>query len=266
MGSFNDFLELELLDHVFNAAYTPAATVYLGLSIADPGDDGAGLDEPSGNGYIRKAIAFSAASSRSVTQNGIVQFNQASGPWGTLTHYGIFDAESGGNQLAHGALNESKVVISGNTPAVASTEVVISIEAAECSDYLADKLLDFALRNQAFSQPDTYVALPTATVGDNDTGSTITEPSGNGYAREQVEPNGGSSPTWDDAASGVVDNTHIITMGPPSGDWGTIVATAIVDAATDGNLLCYDNGTADEAIGNGDTVEFAAGALDISLD
>lgn len=37
MGSLTNYLELELLDHVLNnAAYTPAATLYLALATADP--------------------------------------------------------------------------------------------------------------------------------------------------------------------------------------------------------------------------------------
>ena len=43
------------------------------------------------------------------------------------------------------------------------------------------------------------------------------------------------------------------------------VALAIVDALTAGNLLFYDNGVADQAVGNGDTVRFPAGDLDISM-
>ena len=61
MGSISDFLEEELLDHIFNAAYAPPGTVYLGLSTADPGDDAAGLAEPVGGGYGRIAITFGAA-------------------------------------------------------------------------------------------------------------------------------------------------------------------------------------------------------------
>jgi len=127
--SISDYTEGKALNHIFNGAgvaYTPPTTVYLGLSTADPGDDAAGLAEPSGNGYIRKAITFAAAASRSIAQNADVVFNQATGPWGTLTHYGIFDAESAGEMLAHEALSESKVVISGNTPKVLSGEVTVS--------------------------------------------------------------------------------------------------------------------------------------------
>ena len=262
MGSVSDFLEGELLDHIFNAAYNPPGTVYLGLSTADPGDDEAGLAEPSGNGYVRKAITFGAAAARSIAQSGVVTFDQASGSWGDLTHWALFDAESDGNMMAHAALDATKEVVNGNTPSMASGEVTISISAGECSDYLANKLLDFAFRNQAFAQPDTYIALCTVAVADDDTGSTITEPAGDGYARKQVNINGGSSPTWDLAASGVVDNTHDIVMGPPTGDWGTVTDMAIVDASANGNLLTFSADIDDQAMGNGDTVKFPAGALD----
>jgi len=264
MGSIADFLENELLDHVCNAAYTPPATVYLGLSTADPLDTGAGLAEPSGNGYVRKAITFAAAASRQVAQNADVDFDQATGSWGTITHWALFDAESAGNMMAHGALAASKEVVSGNTPSVASGEVTVSWNAGYISNYLANISLDFAFRNQTFTAPDTYCALTTATIADADTGSTITEPS-DGYARKQVNVNGGASPTWDLAAAGALDNTHNVDIGPATGAWGTIVALAIVDALTVGNLLLYDNAVADQAVGDGDTVRFPAGDLDISM-
>jgi len=264
MGSIADFLEGELLDHVCNAAYEHPAIVYLGLSTADPTDDASGLAEPSGDGYVRKAITFGAAASRKVTQDGAVNFDQASGSWGTITHWGVFDAESAGNMMAHGSLAAEKEVVSGNTPSVASEEVYVEFSAGYISDYLANKLLDFAFRNIDYAVPDTFCALTTVVVADDLTGSTITEPS-DGYARKKVDVNGGDSPTWDVAASSLVDNTHDIDIGPATGAWGTIVALAICDALTVGNLLFYDNAVADQAVGDGDTVRFPAGDLDISM-
>ena len=266
MGSLSDYSELELLDHVCNGAYSPAATVYLGLSTADPTDDASGLAEPSGNGYVRKAITFGAAASRKVTQSGAVTFDEATGSWGTITHYGVFDAESAGNMLAHGAFAAGKSIVSGNTASVASAEVYVEFSAGEISNALAHKLLDLMFRNQAYAAPDTYVALVTAVTADDDTGSTITEPSGNGYARKQVNVNGGASPTWDVAAAGVVDNTHDITIGPASGGaWGTIVGVAICSAPTAGDLLFYDNDMGDQVVGDGDTCKFPVGDLDIQM-
>lgn len=265
MGSLSDYSELELLDHVCNAAYTPAATVYLGLSTADPGDDAAGLAEPSGNGYVRKAITFGAAASRKVTQSGAVTFDEATGSWGTISHWGIFDAESSGNMLAHGAFAASKSIVSGNTASVADAEIYVEFSAGEISNALAHKLLDLMFRNQAYAAPDTYVALCTATIADDDTGSTITEPGGGSYARKQVNVNGGASPTWDVAAAGLVDNTHDVEFTTATASWGTIVAVAICSAASAGDLLFYDNDMTDQAVGNGDTAKFPVGDLDIQM-
>ena len=57
MGSFGDFLENELLDHVFGAAaYAAPATLHMALSTADPLDDGTGLVEPTGGAYARAPV------------------------------------------------------------------------------------------------------------------------------------------------------------------------------------------------------------------
>lgn len=265
MGTISNFLELELLDHVFNAAYTPPATVYLALFESDPTDAFSGTETAYTN-YARQACAFDAASARSIAQSALETFPSNGGSTVTITHWAIFDAVSSGNGMAHGAFGASKQVNNGNTPSVAAGEVTVSFSAGEISDYLANALLDFAFRNQAFSQPDTYVGLVTATTADDDTGSTITEVSGGSYARVQVNPNGGSSPTWDLAAAGLVDNTHLIQFPTPTASWGTVVGVVICDAATLGNLLGYDNSMTDEAIGIDDDVEFPIGDLDCTLD
>lgn len=274
MGSITNFLEVELLDHVCNAAYTPATTIYLALATADPTDaaTGASMNEvANANAYARTAITFGAAASRAITQNADVDFPQASGGgWGTVTHWAIVTSGTygSGDVLAHGAFNTSKAVNENDTPSVVSGEIVVTVAAGEVSDYMANIMLDFAFRNQAWSAPATYVALCDATISDNNTGSTISEPSGGAYARKQVNINGGASPTWDLAVSGdpsYVDNTHAITFPQATASWGTIVAVAICDAATLGNMLFYDNGMTDKAVGIDDTAEFAIGDLDLQL-
>lgn len=274
MGSLTDFAELELLDHVFNASYTPPTNIYLALATADPTDaaTGASMNEvPNAGSYARTEITVGVAASRRVTQDADVTFPQATGSWGTVTHWAIVDNATygAGNVLAHGAFGASKSIVSGNTPSIASGEVYVEYSAGEISDFLANELLDHMFNNLAYTSPDTYVAGCTATVADSDTGSTITEPVGNGYAREQVNPNGGASPTWALATGttpAVVDNAANIDLGPASGgSWGTIVAVAICDAVTAGNLLFYDNDMADQAVGDGDTMRFPTGDLDCQM-
>lgn len=126
-------------------------------------------------------------------------------------------------------------------------------------------------RNTAFSTPagNTFVALLAAVADDQDVAvSDLTELTGTDYARVEVNPNGGASPTWDLASAGALDNTHAIAIGPPGADdWDEIVAMAIVDSASGaGNVLAYDNANVvDQTPTSADTVQFAIGALDLSL-
>jgi hypothetical protein len=276
MGSITNFLEVELLDHVLNqATYSAPSNLYLVLCTADPTDAATGAscnETPDSGGYQRTEITFAVAASRSVDQDADCQFPQATADWSsTITHWCIADTQTygSGNILAHGAFATGKDIKNGDTPKVASGEIDVTFSAGEISNFLANELLDHVFNNAAWTPTDTYVALCTATVADDDTGSTITEPSGNGYARELVDENGGTSPTWDLAVSGdpsYVDNGADVDLGPASGgSWGTIAAVAIVTASSAGEVLLYDNDMTDKPVGDGDTARFAAGDLDMQM-
>ena len=265
-GSLSDHAEDELMDHIFNAAYTPIATLYIGMgtSAADTGLTG----EPSGDNYAREVIDFNVAATRKVVQNGLITFNQASGSWGTMASYGIFDAITGGNMLGWGDFNVSKPVVDGNTPSIADAEIEISISAGEITDFLVHELLDHMFNNASYSAPDTYIMLADTALADGDGDPTAKECAGTSYARKQVNVNGGSSPTWKLSSGGHVENNDIITFATPgSGGWDAVTAIGIVDAAANGNLLLYDNtpGGDGQTPAEGDTVQFAADALDITM-
>jgi len=51
MGGFSNYWENKILDHIFGKGSYAPPTIYVGLSTADPTDDGSGLAEPSGNAY-----------------------------------------------------------------------------------------------------------------------------------------------------------------------------------------------------------------------
>ncbi len=111
---FTDFLENELLDHVFrNAAYTPPAAVYLALFTVAPTDSTAGT-EVSGGSYARAAITFSAASGGQIDIASAIEFAEATASWGTIVAVGILDASSGGNLLAFSALDSNVAIASGD--------------------------------------------------------------------------------------------------------------------------------------------------------
>src|SRR3990167_4174500 len=131
MGSKSDFLELELLDHVLGAAaYTAPATVYVALHTADPLDDGSGA-EVSGGSYARVAVTnnatnWPAAASGAKAKGAAITFPEATASWGTVTHFGIWDAATVGNLLYHGSLTVSKAVTTGDTPSFAVGDIDIT--------------------------------------------------------------------------------------------------------------------------------------------
>jgi len=126
MSAMSDYLENEILDHILGTgAYTMPSTVYVGLSTGSFNDDNSGT-ELSGSGYARQAIAFNAASSGTADNSGAVDFPAATGSWGTVSHFGLFDASTGGNLLIHGALTASKAVATGDILRIAAGDMDIT--------------------------------------------------------------------------------------------------------------------------------------------
>jgi len=129
------------------------------------------------------------------------------------------------------------------------------------SDYLENELLDHVLGGADYSRPATvYVAL--YTVAPTDAGG-CTEVSGGSYARVAVTNN---ATNWPAAASGAKANGTEITFPTASANWGTVVAFAILDAATVGNFLYWGDLTTSKTVNNGDTAKFAVGDLDVTED
>jgi len=106
-----------------------AMVASVGLSTADPGEDGSGLAEPSGMGYSRRAVTaadWNAAASGSVTNANKIEFLQATNNWGTLTHLVLFD--SSGNMLGSNALDLPAIVVGGDYPKFEAGELTINAD------------------------------------------------------------------------------------------------------------------------------------------
>lgn len=133
MGSFSDFLELEVLDQIFGALdYAEPATLYIALSTADPTEDGSGLAEPAGGSYARKSVdnnktTWTTAAAGALANAIAIEFVQATGDWGTITHFAIMDAASGGNMLGYGVLGTAKAIDNGDTARFAIGELDITL-------------------------------------------------------------------------------------------------------------------------------------------
>jgi len=126
----------------------------------------------------------------------------------------------------------------------------------DISNYLEAAIINLTLRNTAFTELGTvYVALGTADFTD---AATDYQPSGGNYARATVT-------AWDAPTDGVTQNTSVIAFATATADWGTITHAAIYDDPSAGNQLYQGDLTASKIVQNGDSFQFNAGALTITI-
>ena len=137
MGRMSDAQANLLLDLYFSKASnsTVPATLYIGLSTTTPTNTGTSVTEPAGSAYARVAVTnnvtnFPAASSRSKSNGTDIVFPTATGSWGTITHFVIYDALTGGNFVAWGALTVPVSVINGATVTFVTGSLVINAPGA----------------------------------------------------------------------------------------------------------------------------------------
>lgn len=131
MGSFNDYLELELLDHVWSAAtFTAPATMFFGLwttTLTDASTGSSGTEVANSNGYARQSLTNNAtnfpAASAGAKSNGtaVTGWAASGGNWGTITDVGNTDSvtHAAGNMLGYDALTSSAVINDGDTAQIA---------------------------------------------------------------------------------------------------------------------------------------------------
>lgn len=127
MSALSNYLENALINGTLRASsYTAPTTVYVALFTSDPTDAGSGT-ECSGTSYARQSATFAAPSNGASSTSADVQFPQAGGAWGTITHFGIFDALTSGNLMYHGALTTSKVIETGDVFKIASGSLTVTL-------------------------------------------------------------------------------------------------------------------------------------------
>jgi len=111
MSAFSNWLEDAILTYFFRpaeAAPTRPTAVYVALSSTAPAEDGTNVTEPTFTGYERQEVTFGAPSdgtgtSRKISNSVAIEFGDPDED-GSVSHFAIFDAATGGNMLAYGPL------------------------------------------------------------------------------------------------------------------------------------------------------------------
>jgi len=128
--SFTNFLETEILDHVFaGAAYTAPSTKYLALFTAISDGEAGSVTELSGSAYARQSVAFTT-SGNTTSNNAAVEVEYATatgGGFGTVTHVGVYDASTSGNLMCYATLTASKTIAAGDVFRVPAGDLDITL-------------------------------------------------------------------------------------------------------------------------------------------
>jgi hypothetical protein len=138
MAGFSNAYEQKILDYIMGGGtFAKPSTIAVGLHVGATAPDmeaGTGIVEPSGMGYARKSLTNDATAFPNSTQvngsaeksNGVVvDFPQATGNWGTATHFVIYD---GSTVIAIGALGTSKEILSGDTASFAVGALKVTLD------------------------------------------------------------------------------------------------------------------------------------------
>lgn len=105
-----------------------------------------------------------------------------------------------------------------------------------------------------------YIALTTASPSASSTGSNLSEPSGNGYARAQASQGSFS------ASARTIKNTKYVYYPEATGSWGTITHMCVCSAETGGQLRYYGALNSSVSVSANTVPLFKPQTIQISLD
>jgi hypothetical protein len=123
VAGFGDSLEQSLLNHIMRGntggtAFAQPTALWVSLHTATLNDDGTGT-EVSGGAYARvnSFTCWANAPEAGVLTNAAkITFPEATADWGTVTHFGIWSANSAGTLYLCGALSAPKLIQTGDVP------------------------------------------------------------------------------------------------------------------------------------------------------
>jgi hypothetical protein len=242
--------------------------IYMGLSTTPPNQDGTGITEPVENGYERVFLSNTDESiSRTfsdvlfdsgdnnrpyITNEKIIFFPEATGSWGTCTHFVLYVQEEGESDqpIAFGELNSSISPVAGKVPIIQANNMTLKFS-SNLSNYFASLIL------QMFNGELNYFSLPTNKVmvgllegvpTFDETTATYTELSGDGYYRvllgEWRTLSGSDQNTtlkMNESVDGESENSDFVFFPEPSATWNECSHFALFTDDTGGELLCFSS-------------------------
>lgn len=132
MSAFSTYLSQQIINGTLRGqALTVPATLYLAQFTASPTDNNATTNEVAGAWYARQLATSWAApvGAGNVTSNSNqIQYNAVTGAAVVVSHWGLYDAATGGNLLYHGAHTTPKTLNVGDVIVVGVGQLQITVD------------------------------------------------------------------------------------------------------------------------------------------
>lgn len=259
MSQLTDYAENRLVDWLLRGqTWTLPAALSAGLASAATD---ASITELAGTGYARQSVPralatwagtqgpgttlASSGTSHATSNNGALDFGTAGSAWGTASAVVLYDAATGGNPLLVLPISPPLVIGSGDPVSVSAGLLSLTVGlSGGTTAYLANKVIDYVLRGQAYTPPaSTHAVLFTAAPSSTGGG---TEPAGGGYAAVAVPSTlaawsgtqGNGTTTASSGTSGRTSNNGAIVFPTPTAPWGVVTHDGLRDAPG-GNLMFF---------------------------
>lgn len=116
MSGFSDYLETSLVNATLRGGSYAGGAVYVALFKSDPTDAATGAELTDASYQRQRAHAsvvsdgFTAPANGQTSNARTLTFPAISGVQVTITHWGIYDAQAGGNLLFHAPLQVAKTL------------------------------------------------------------------------------------------------------------------------------------------------------------
>ena len=240
---------------------TIPSTIYVGLLLGDPGDNGQ-YTEISYAGYARQPITFTeptpSTGAHSIQNRDKITFPESHEAAGTVQYIGIFTSANTntGVMLLYGDLDDDIQVISGVSPVFQEGSIKYTLS-GKISSIWRVRILN-TLRGGTATGFTPYFACASGDVES----SVGAEFSGNGYQRVRILF---TAPANNDSGAMAISNSETIVTPYATAQWGIWSHTVIYDAQTGGNPFYLSARTQNNTIYKGGACGYNEGDLTLTL-
>lgn len=132
MSAFSTYLSQKIINSTLRGeAFALPATLYLAQFSSSPTDDNVTSGEISGDWYSRQlATSWSApvGAGNATANSNQIQYPAVTGSAVVASHWGLYDAPTGGNLLYHGAHTAPKTLNVGDVIVVGIGQLQITVD------------------------------------------------------------------------------------------------------------------------------------------